>query len=130
MPALLQVFGNHHPTLATSLAGILGVHFEDTSTGTLSLALADPHKLSPSRVSNAFIQASFATSPIGQILPGRFILFRFGLPAHIGRLEVLKAEDAIAHHQLACFFMVEIAALVANVVMDFADLLACFAPPL
>jgi hypothetical protein len=54
MPALLQVFGNHHPTLATALAGISGVHFKDASAGTLSLALANLHKLPPSRIASAF----------------------------------------------------------------------------
>src|SRR5258707_12410863 len=95
MPALLQVFGNHHPTLTTALAGILGVDFENASAGTLSLALADPHKLPPSCIVNTFIQASFGTGPIGQILPRRFILFRFGPPAHIGGVLLFKTHKSI-----------------------------------
>jgi hypothetical protein len=107
--------------LATSLAGVPGVDFEDASTGTLSLALADPHKLPPSRIPNAFIQTSFAAGSIGQILPRRFVLFRFGSSAHVGRFQIFKADYSIPIDQLARFFVVKIAPLVANVSMELAD---------
>jgi len=110
----------------TALAGILGVHFEDASTGTLSLALADPHKLPPSRIPDAFIQASFATGSVVYILPSHFILFWPGPPAHVCRLEVLNTEDTILLDQLTCFFVVKIAPLIANVSMKLAELLARF----
>src|SRR5258708_36848429 len=127
MPAFLQIFGNHHPTLATALAGIPGVHFENASAGTLSLALADPHKLPPSRVANAFIQARFTTGSIGQILPGLCVLFCFWPPAQVGGLEIFKAEESIPLDQLTCFFVVEIVPLIANMSMKLTDLSARFA---
>src|SRR5258707_2333516 len=124
MPALLQVFGNHHPTLTTALAGILGVDFENASAGTLSLALADPHKLPPSCIVNTFIQASFGTGPIGQILPRRFILFRFGPPAHIGGFWIFQKNKRITPGKISGLLLGEKAALGSNVSVERAHLFA------
>jgi hypothetical protein len=87
-------------------------------------------ELLPSSIENTFIQASFRTPPIGQVLSGSLILFRFGPFAHVGRLKLFKNYGLVVVYQIAGFLVVKVLPLVTNMSMVLANQLGGFSAAL
>jgi len=87
-------------------------------------------ELSPTSVKDTFVQASFRTGSVWEVLPGGLILFGLGPLAHIRGSQLFKDHGLVLGDQLASLFVVEIFPLITNMSVSLADSLRGFSPSL
>src|SRR6266700_1069094 len=99
MPAFAEILFADSATAATPLAGIAGIHKQHRSTSVCSFVDTELLEHRPTSIDNTFIQSTFGSRSIRQVLPV-FIRFRLRALAHVFGLQLLKDNQAISIDQL------------------------------
>src|SRR5262249_16329288 len=107
------------------LAGLIGVHFDNVPTGACCLEENHVNELSPSSITDRFVESRFGTGTVGKVFPV-LVLFWLWTFHQIFRLQVLKHDVLMGSYQLLGLLGMEVSPLVPDFVMCLCHGLACF----